>query len=139
MLKRIDRDELYMGIASLFAKRGTCKRNQVGCSLVKDGRVICSGYNGNLAGADHCNPNICDVTQPCTKAIHAEANAIAFAAKKGISLQSSTIYCTFSPCLKCAELIIQAGISEVVYLEEYRDVAPLALLDNHKIHVRKIN
>jgi dCMP deaminase len=136
-MKRINRDELYMSIAKLYSRRSTCGRLQVGCTIVKEGRAICSGYNGPLKSniaEDTCN---CELSEPCQKSIHAEANAIAFAAKKGISLENTTIYCTHSPCIKCSELIIQAGISNVVYSEDFRSSEGLLLLKDNNIKVIK--
>lgn len=142
MDKRISREKLYIGIASLFSLRGTCGRLQVGCTIVKDGRTICSGYNGPPKVLDHtktkdrdiCN---CNKDNPCERALHAEANAISFAAKHGISLDGSAIYCTHSPCLKCAELILSSGIYLVVYKEAFRDDAGILFLKDHNIIVKQ--
>lgn len=124
-MKRISRDELAMGIASLYAKRGTCGRRQVGCCLVTDGRVIASGYNGTLPGHPHCSiidPRStlsCDPASNCQHAVHAEANMIAYCARHGIKTEGTHLYSTSFPCKKCAELIIQAGISEVTFSVPY--------------------
>ncbi len=138
MGNRITREDLYMGIANLFSKRSTCRRLQVGCTIVKDGRVICSGYNGSLKSntsiGDVCR---CSPDTPCSKAIHAEANAISFAAKQGIKLDGAFLYCTHSPCLKCAELIIQAGIKVVQYGEVFRDREGLDLLMTNGVNINK--
>jgi len=132
---RISRKELYMEIAQLFSKRSTCGRLQVGCAIVRNGRIIASGYNGALPGDRNINGCNCDLNKPCEKAVHAEANAIAFAAQNGIKLKGSTIHVTHSPCLKCAELIIQAGIFEVVYKELFRDDKGLLLLKANNIQI----
>lgn len=137
-MERITRNQLYTSIASIFAKRSTCRRLQVGCTIAKEGRVICSGYNGALkthkSPGGMCN---CNTNTPCTQAIHAEANAIAFAAREGISLRGSILYCTHSPCPKCAELIIQSGIGTVYYMEAFRDTAGIALLQENLVKVYK--
>jgi len=132
-MERINREQLFMEIITVFAKRSTCARLSVGCIIVKDQRIISSGYNGALKSEvinDKCN---CDFETPCTKAIHAEANAICFAAKSGISLINSTLYCSYSPCVKCAELIIQSGVTQVNYQNEFRDSAGLMLLARNNI------
>lgn len=116
--QRITRAALFMGTASLFAQRATCNRLKVGCIITSaDHRIISSGYNGAPKGLPHCD---CSEEKPCTAAIHAEANAIAWAARNGVGLLGSTMYCTHTPCIKCSELIIQAGIWLVVYGDEYR-------------------
>ncbi len=137
-MERITREDLYMGIAHLFSRRSTCQRLQVGCTIIKDGRVICSGYNGALKSVTHLGGMCkCNIDKPCTQAIHAEANAIAFAAKEGISLKGAWLYCTHSPCIKCAELIIQAGITVVQYGEEFRDREGLELLTINGVNINK--
>lgn len=129
--ERISRDDLYMRIAWLFSLRGTCKRLQVGAVITKDGRIICSGYNGPAKDQGHCGPDIgCDMSKPCTHAIHAEANAIAYAARNGIALEGTTIYVTASPCIKCAELIVSAGIKVVKMGSEFRDSTGVAFLQS---------
>jgi dCMP deaminase len=133
---RISRENLYAEMAQLFAKRGSCRRLQVGCIAVKDGRVICTGYNGPPKGSHHCGEKLgCDITKPCTHAIHAEANMIAFAARNGIPLEGATIWTTHMPCIKCAELIIQTGFKEVRYLKEFRDTEGGELLNKCGIKV----
>lgn len=126
--KRITRDELHMRMAFLMAQRGTCDRLQVGAVLVKDKRVIATSYNGPPVGLPHCSEHVCDITKPCTHAIHAEANLIAFCAKQGISTIDSMLYVTHSPCIKCAELIIQSGIRAIIFGEKFRDDAGINLL-----------
>lgn len=132
---RISRDSLLMGIAELYSRRGTCGRLQVGCTITRNGRTISSGYNGPLPYDSACSTSKCDITTPCNKSIHAEANAIAAAAKEGISLAGTVIYCTHSPCITCASLIIQSGITEVIYKELFRDNAGLLLLTTNNIKV----
>lgn len=124
---RTTRDQMGMGMACVVAKRSTCDRLQVGAVISRDGRVISSGYNGNIVGMDHCNhqehPSI-----PCTTAVHAEANAILFAARYGMSTEGATLYTTHQPCLQCAKMIINAGIVRVCYEHPYRDNSGLDLL-----------
>lgn len=128
--KRITRGNWYYQLAKVTAKRSTCLRKQVGCVLVVDGRPIMMGYNGVLpnqtpeTGLDEFGNS---------RTVHAEANAIAFCAKKGIATEGAIVYCTLQPCEKCAELLIQAGITEVHYWEEYRDDSGLKKLKENNI------
>jgi len=131
MLKRLSRDELLENIAQLVAERSTCGRLSVGALLASEGRIISMGYNGAPAGMPHCDESVCypGSEEPCTRTVHAEANAIAFAARKGIETEGATLYTTHSPCNECAKLIINAGIKRMIYWEEYRDPAPLVMLE----------
>lgn len=138
MGNRISRDELHQGILELMEKRGTCGRLKVAALIVMDNRVIATGYNGTPSGLPHCGEYWgCDPSKPCTAAIHAEANAIYFCAKHGISTLDSTIITSASPCIKCAEAIIQAGISCVIYRDEFRDTSGIELLIKAGIKVKK--
>ena len=133
---RISRDEMLMGIALVVKQRSTCLRRQVGAVVALDGRIISTGYNGAPSHVPHCTPAKCNETTPCLDTIHAEANAIAFAARNGISTNGASLFTTATPCRECAKLIINAGIIEVVYDELYRDVSPIALLESVGIRVR---
>lgn len=139
MADRITRDELFAGVAKLVAQRSTCARSQVGVLIVKENRILMTGYNGTPAGMAHCDHTCrcvsrmyheldCSADQPCTTAIHGEANAIAHAAREGICIEGGMLVTTLSPCVPCAQLIIAAGIEEVTYLEAYRDPAGVSLL-----------
>jgi len=135
---RITRDNLNMTIAKLVALRGTCRRGQVGCIIVSaDGRIISMGYNGTLKGAPHCRDLNCDLNAKCQHSVHAEANAIVWAAKSGIGLSGCIMYCTTAPCYNCAQLIIQAGIYHVVYDKQYTDSLGLNLLHDNNILLTK--
>lgn len=136
---RISRQELYMQVARLFSQRSTCLRGQVGAILIKDFRIIASGYNGPAIGQPHCEDNHCDLNSTCTHAIHAEANLIAFCAKHGIATNNATLVVTTTPCRKCAELVIQAGIKYVIYDSDYRDEAGFKLLKDAGITIIKYN
>ena len=135
--KRIGRDELYMEIVKLVAQRSTCLRKQVGAILVKEGRIITTAYNGPPSGFPHCDESSCLGTG-CERSIHAEMNAIAFAAKHGVSIEGSTLYCTMSPCINCAKVILNSGIVRVVYFEEYRLIEGLELLKKGRIQTLAI-
>lgn len=128
---RISRNKVMAMITQTLSLRSTCQRGQVGCVITKDGRIVSSGYNGALKGMEHCN--VCELGSPCTHAVHAEANAIGFAAKHGISLEGCKLYCTHSPCINCAFLIAQSGIKEVFYIYNYRDTTPMTYLHSQGI------
>ena len=123
------RDVTFAMMAKVTSLRGTCLRAKVGAVIVKDNRVISMGYNGALPGGEHCTDETCTSDQPCKNTVHAEANAIYYAARAGISTHGATIYCTHSPCQKCSEAIIQAGIERIVFITEYRETNWLLLKD----------
>ncbi|MDJ0659508.1 MAG: dCMP deaminase family protein [Crocosphaera sp.] len=117
-------DEYFIMIAKLAATRSTCLAFPVGAVIVKDRQVLATGYNGSPSGTAHCTaqgfcyPGLdsCDSSSSLpSRAIHAEANAIAQAAKHGISTNGASIYVTLEPCISCLKLIISAGIKEVFY------------------------
>lgn len=122
-MERISRHEMLLEMAVVAAKRSTCLRRKVGALAAIDGRPLVIGYAGAAHGDPHCTQVGCLIdsqTGACVRTQHAEANVIAFAARKGISLEGASLYCTTSPCLVCAKLILSAGIREVGYLEKYR-------------------
>lgn len=138
---RIDRDTMLMEMARSVAKRSDCQRvpEGVGALLALNGRVISTGYAGAPSGAPGCGQegSGCDPNLPCYRTIHAEVNAIVFAARHGIAVEGATLYCTLSPCQDCSKLIINSGIIEVVYDHSYRIEAGLRLLESHGIKTRK--
>ena len=119
-------DRRYLRMAAIWAENSYCKRRQVGALLVKGQMIISDGFNGTPAGFE----NVCETPEGVTKTyvLHAEANAITKVARSNNSSQGSTLYVTASPCLECAKLIIQAGITRVVYNELYRITDGLDLL-----------
>ena len=122
---------LLMQIAELVAQRSTCNRAQVGAVIARDYRIISTGYGGAPSGLPHCTDVGCDIdpkTGGCIRTVHAEANAIAYAARYGISTAGADLYTTLSPCISCAKLIVAAGICRVYYNEKYRDASGLDLL-----------
>lgn len=123
---RISRHEMMMRMAETVAMRGTCERLQVGAVIARDGRSISTGYNGNVANVAHCR-HIDDT--PCSTAMHAEANAIAYAARNGVATSDALLYTTHMPCFDCARLIINAGIRAVFYFVPYRNQEGLRLLN----------
>jgi len=130
VIDRIDRDEMMMRIAAVVSQRGTCERASVGAVIALDGRIISSGYVGAPSGLPHCREVGCDIGDSggCRRTVHAETNAVAFAARAGIPTAGSTIYVTHSPCRECAKIILNAGIERVVYEQPYRDSSGLELL-----------
>jgi len=127
-------DTCYMKVALAHSELSKANRKKVGACLVTPSGVIIPGYNGTPAGWD----NVCEynnVTSPYV--IHAELNCILKASKEGISIKGSNIYVTLSPCQQCSAMIAQAGISEVIYLEEYRDKTGIYELMKNNIKVRK--
>lgn len=122
---RISRLECNFAIASVIAQRGTCSRLYVGAVAVRDGQLLAAGYNGAPAGMSHC---VHTDDSPCTRAVHAEVNVIASAAKHGVCLNEAELFITHSPCLSCAGLIINAGIYAVHYRHEFRDMSGVRLL-----------
>ena len=124
-----------MNIACIVALRGTCPRARVGAVLARESRVISSGYNGSPSRTDHCIDTHCilDKNGQCTRTVHAELNCICFAAKYGIPTCGASLYTTHSPCLECAKAIINAGIKEVFYLEQYGNSDGLRLLTKAQV------
>jgi dCMP deaminase len=132
-LERPSWDDYFMTITKVVATRSTCLRRHVGAILVKDKRILATGYNGAPAGLRHCSEVGClrqDASIPSgtrhelCRGLHAEQNAIIQAANHGISIRGSTLYCTNKPCVICSKMIINARITQVYYEEGYDD--PLA-------------
>jgi dCMP deaminase len=127
-----------MSIARLFGMRSTCPRAQVGVVAVTDGRIVGSGYVGAPTGLPHCTEAGCIMENGgCVRSVHAEANLIAWAAREGISLYESTIYCTHGPCFSCAKLLANAGIENFTFSEDYRDERGVNLLRELEVVVTK--
>lgn len=125
-------DDIYMNLASDLAARSHCVRAQVGAVLTKDTRIISIGYNGPPPGTHNCDeewPDTgCDKDSrgSCSLALHAEENAILFATKNGANIEGGTLYCTLSPCIACARLILSSGIKKVLYRNSYAEYKGLA-------------
>lgn len=134
---RLTHNQLLKQIILLVAHRGTCLRKKVGCVITIDSRIISTGYVGAARGQPHCTPETCGPDKPCERTIHAEANAIAFAAKAGTPLMGAQLWTTLSPCMNCAKLIVSSGVTQVVFLEKYRDPEPLYYLHECGIIVRR--
>ena len=135
--ERIDWDSYFMSLAFLIASRSSCHRLHVGCVLVKDTRVISVGYNGFIAKCPHIS-SIRDGHEQNT--VHAEQNAIADCAKRGILTDNATAYITHYPCINCIKILISAGIKKVKYNEDYKnDPLVIDLITQSNIDIQKIN
>ena len=128
--KRPDWDEYFLAIAEHVSRRSTCLRRSVGAILVKDKRILTTGYNGAPTGLKHCLDLGCLRQQTnvpsgerheLCRGLHAEQNAIIQAAMHGVGVQGATLYCTNHPCVICAKMIINAGIVRVVFQDRYTD------------------
>jgi dCMP deaminase len=121
-VERISWDQYFMAQSHLLALRSTCTRLTVGATIVRDKRIIAGGYNGSIAGGDHCIDKGCFVIDNhCVRTIHAEMNALLQCAKFGVPTAEAEIYVTHVPCLQCCKAIIQAGIKTVYYAEDYKN------------------
>jgi dCMP deaminase len=129
MVDRITLDEMYMNIAHEVARRSSCGNSQVGCIVVKDRQIIAEGYNGTPTG---WHTNECEDCDGKTKDIvlHSEANAITKLARCNQNGEGATMYCTLSPCMECAKLIVQSGIKRLVYYKKYRKPRGLGFLQD---------
>ncbi len=125
-----------MGITYQVARRSTCDRARVGAVIVKDRRILTTGYNGAPAGLPHCDDvGHLMVAGHCVRTLHAEQNAIIQAALHGVSVAGSTMYVTHQPCLNCAKMIINAGLLRVVFLYGYPDELAAAALAESGVEV----
>lgn len=114
-------DDIYMDLAQTLARKSHCVKMQVGAVLTKDTRIISLGYNGPPAGTHNCDQEWPETGCPrdskggCSLAIHAEQNAILYAAKNNVSVEGATLYVTLSPCLACAKVVFTSGIKKVIF------------------------
>jgi len=127
----------HMAAAEAYAQLSHAKRNHVGAVIVKDNRVISVGYNGMPSGWDNaCEHDFFGDTKK--EVLHAESNALMFAARTGTATEGCDLVVTLSPCFECAKLILQAGIKAVYYKEQYRDAEGIAFLKKSKIKVKHV-
>lgn len=126
-------DDIYMNLAVNLARRSHCVKAHVGAVLAKDTRIVSLGYNGPPAGTHNCDvewPDLgCERDRKggCSLAIHAEENAILYAAKNKTEIEGSILYVTLSPCLPCARIIFTSGIKKVLYLNSYAEYKGLEM------------
>ncbi|NIA23112.1 MAG: cytidine deaminase [Proteobacteria bacterium] len=144
-MERPSWDEYFMQITELVKERSTCLRRKVGAVIVKNKRILTTGYNGPPEGFKHCDelggcirdrlhiPS--GQRQELSRAVHAEQNAIVQAAKMGISIDGGTIYVTNHPCVICTKMLINAGIKRIVYKEGYPDELSKEMLKEGDIEV----
>lgn len=146
-MQRPSWDEYFMEITQVVAKRSTCLRRQVGAIMVKDKRILSSGYNGAPSNLAHCSDAGCLRQQlnipsgerhELCRGLHAEQNAIVHAAMHGISIKDATMYITNQPCVQCAKMIINGGIKRIVFSQGYPDKLSEEMLKDAKIEIVKI-
>jgi len=144
---RPDWDPYFMEIAGIVAKRSTCLRRMVGALIVKDRQILSTGYNGAPSGLKHCAEVGCIRAErgvapgerhELCRGLHAEQNAIIQAAYHGVPITGSLLYCTHHPCSLCVKMIINAGITQVIYLEGYPDDLAVTLITESGIIVRQV-
>ncbi len=138
--------EYFLGLARQASTRSTCRRRQVGAVLVRDKRVLATGYNGAPKGVEHCLDIGCLREQlgvpsgerhELCRAIHAEQNAIIQAAVHGVGIDGATLYCTHQPCILCAKMLINCGVKEIHWIDGYPDELSLTLLEEAGVHVEQ--
>lgn len=149
--KRPDWDKYFLDLCEAVSKRATCNRGRSGCVIVKDKRIMTTGYVGAPAGLPHCDEvghdmrkvlddNNGSVSQHCVRTLHAEQNAILQAARFGIPLEGATLFCKMTPCRTCAMMIINAGIKRVVCEKRYHaDADTIEMFKQACIELRIIN
>jgi dCMP deaminase len=146
MMSRPDNDTYFMRMADLVATRSTCLRRQVGAVIMKEKRVLTTGYNGAPKGLKHCAEVGCVRTQnniesgtrhELCRGVHAEQNAVIQAAYFGASIKDASIYTTNFPCVMCAKILVNAGIIEVIYKDDYVDSLSKEILNESRVVVRR--
>ncbi|HDN86512.1 MAG: cytidine deaminase [Candidatus Omnitrophota bacterium] len=145
---RPDWDTYFMSVAELVSRRSTCLRRKVGAVLVKDKRILATGYNGAPRGLEHCEVVGClreklkvpsGERHELCRGLHAEQNVLLQAAFHGVSVKGSSLYVTCAPCSICAKMIINAGIKEIIYRDSYPDKMAEQFLKEGKIKLRKLS
>ena len=141
-------DKYFLEIARIVSKRSTCLRRKVGALIVKDRRILATGYNGTPSGIRHCAEVGClraklkipsGQRHELCRGLHAEQNVLLQAALYGISLRDSSLYITNQPCIICAKMIINAGVREVVIAGSYPDRIAREFLDEAGIEIRRVS
>lgn len=147
-MARKSKDVYFAEIADLVSTRSTCLRNNVGAVIVNDSQILSTGYNGAPKGLPHCDElggclrEKLDVKSgerhELCRGLHAEQNAIIQAAYHGVSVKDSKMYCTTQPCSICTKMIINAGITEVIFIEDYEDELAKELVEQSDLSFRKV-
>jgi dCMP deaminase len=139
-------DEYFMEMAHVVAKRSTCLRRKVGAILVKDKHILSTGYNGAPKGLRHCTETGClreNMNIPSgerhelCRGLHAEQNAIIQASVFGVSIKGSVLYCTFTPCVVCVKMLINAGVTEIIYSGEYPDDLAKQMISESNLKIKR--
>jgi dCMP deaminase len=137
--KRPSWDEYFLKLAMLVSERATCPRMHCGCVLVKDKRILSTGYNGSIPGDAHCEDEGCIIEDNhCIRTIHAEMNALLQCSIHGVSTKGATAYVTNMPCTNCAKALIAAGIVEIVIFSDYHNTRAEEFLDKAKVKLRRL-
>jgi len=141
-------DQYFLTITRQVAERSTCKRAKVGAVIVRDKNILATGYNGAPAGLAHCTEVGClmyesktpsgDIEENCYRTIHAEINAIAQAAKNGVSIRDAAIYVTHTPCIHCLKVLINTGIKHIFYERDYKVATVRELLVSTDVVIKKV-
>ena len=146
-MTRKSKDVYFLEIADLVSSRSTCIRNQVGAVIVKESQILSTGYNGAPKGLPHCADVGClrnelgvkpGERHELCRGLHAEQNAIIQAAYHGVSVRGGKIFCTTRPCSICTKMIINAGIEEIIYIEEYEDKLAAELVEQSGMTLRRV-
>ena len=145
-MKRPDWDQYFLKITQDVSERATCVKRQVGAIIVKDNRILSTGYNGSPKGFKHCEDVGCirkEMNVPSgqrhelCRGLHAEQNAIIQAAVHGVEIEGATMYCNYQPCAICVKMIINAGIKKLVYSGSYPDELAQQMLKDSKLKVER--
>ncbi len=131
-MSRISWSEYFKELAILISKRSPCERLHVGCVLVKENRVISTGYNGFLPGAEH-KSIVVDNHEQAT--VHSEQNCITDCAKRGVNTENSIAYITHYPCINCFKVLVSAGVKEIYYIDDYKN-NPIVEEINKSINIK---
>jgi dCMP deaminase len=139
-------DEYFMEMAHVVAKRSTCLRRKVGAILVKEKHILSTGYNGAPKGLRHCSETGClreeqnipsGERHELCRGLHAEQNAIIQAAVFGVSIKGSVLYCTNTPCVVCVKMLINAGVTEIIYSGEYPDALAKQMMEESSLKIKR--
>ncbi|MGE5707364.1 MAG: deoxycytidylate deaminase [Bacteroidota bacterium] len=140
-------DDYFFDLAKTVSTRSTCLRRQVGAVLVRDNRILTTGYNGAPSGTPHCHEAGCIRNElgipsgerhELCRGIHAEQNAVVQAALHGVSIKEATAYVTIQPCITCMKILINSGIKKIFYRGDYPDPIAVKLAEEAGIELRKI-
>lgn len=140
-MQRVSWDQYFLAQAAVVSLRSTCTRLKVGAIIIRDNRIIASGYNGSVNDSAHCIDEGCHiVNNHCVRTVHAEMNAILQCAKFGVATNNTEMYVTHFPCLQCTKQIIQAGIKKINYASDYRnDPIAIQLFSEAEVEVQQID